>query len=187
MMVTDITGNSGGDASQVFSLLAVVANPEVYGEKLKTLVAATEEHKKYVGLIAPASEILEFRKQIEVDKAKAAKLVEDAKAEAASLKATAKSQAQAMTIETNELVARVRKLAAEAQESSAAKLLEIDDVLKDLKNQVSAAATAEKTAVAQIAAAVEEKKQLETEKVQVISIKNRLFAKAKAFAEDLTK
>ena len=35
MISTDITGSVGGDASQVFNLLSVVANPEVYGEKLR--------------------------------------------------------------------------------------------------------------------------------------------------------
>lgn len=187
MIITDITGNAGGDASQVFNLLAVVANPEVYGEKLKALVSATEENKKYVALVAPASEILELRKQIETDRAQAAKLLKDAKAEATNIEASAKSKAQAMINETSEVVSKAKALAVQAHESSAGKLAEIDVILKDLQRQLTSAETAEKKATVQIEAAVEAKTNLEAEKTQVVTLKNKLIAKAKAFAEELTK
>ena len=187
MISTDITGSSGGDASQVFSLLAVVADPEAYGAKLKALVAATEENKKYIGLVAPASEIVSIRQQIASDKAAATKLLEDAKTESAKLKADAQSQVKAMPTEANELVAKAKKLALDAQAASNAKLAEMDAVVSSLKSQLAAAAEAEKTAKAQAAAALEEKKSLEAEKTAVVSTKNKLIAKAKAFAEDVAK
>jgi len=187
MIATDITGNSGGDASQVFNLLAVVANPEVYGEKLKALVAATEEHKKFVALVAPASEILELRKQIETDRAQAAKLLKDAKAEALNIETSAKSKAQTMITDTSEVVTKAKAQALQAHESSAVKLAEIDVILKDLQRQLTSAETAEKNATTQVAAAVEAQKTLEVEKTQVVTLKSKLIAKAKAFAEDLTK
>lgn len=187
MIATDITGSANGNASQVFSLLAVVADPEAYGAKLKALVTATEEQKKYVELVAPASEILEMRKQIALDKAEATKVLADAKTESAKLKADAQAQVKAMTTETNELVAKAKKLALEAQEAAKAKLAEIEVVLGDLKSQLAAASEAKKTAQAQAAASSDEKQLLEAEKAQVTTIKNKLIAKANAFAEDIAK
>ena len=187
MISTDITGGAGGDASQVFNLLAVVANPEVYGEKLKALVTATDEHKKFVALVAPASEILELRKQIALDKQAAVKLVADARAEAAEITAAATLKVQAMTTETQALVATARGLAADAQAASTAKLAEIDAVLGDLKTRLAAATAAEKAAKKQTEAVVSEKKLLESEKEQVVAIKTTLIAKSKAFAEDIAK
>ena len=187
MISTDITGGTGGDASQVFNLLAVVANPEVYGEKLKALVTATDEHKKFVALVAPASEIMEMRKQTAIDKLEAIKLVADARAEAAALTAAATLKVQAMTDETQALVANARNLAADAQAASTAKLAEIDAVLVDLKTRLAAATAAEKSAKKQADSAVAEKALLEGEKAQVVAIKTKLIAKSKAFAEDIAK
>ncbi len=187
MISNDITGNSAGDASQVFNLLAVVANPEAYGAKLKALVTATEENKKYVELVAPASEIIELKKQAALDKAAAAKLLEDAKVEAAKIKADAQVQVKAMTTETNELVAKAKQIALEAQNASAAKMAEMDAVLSNLKGQLLAASNAEKAAKAQTVAVLDEKKLLEAEKTQVVSLKSKLLAKAKSFAEDIVK
>ena len=44
----------GSSSNQLFDLLKVVANPEVYSEKVKSLEDAIAENKKYVELVAPA-------------------------------------------------------------------------------------------------------------------------------------
>jgi colicin import membrane protein len=123
MISTDITGGAGGDASQVFSLLAVVANPAVYGEKLKALVTATEENKKYIALVAPASEILDLREQAEKDRKAAAVELDSAKQVAAQTKADAKTDAAAEIAaakkEAARLVAIAKQKNADAEASAA--------------------------------------------------------------------
>ena len=187
MISTDITGVVNNNSAQVFSLLAVVTNPEIYAEKLKTLMAAIEEQKKYVELIAPASEIMALRTSIVADKAAAAASIEEAKAEAKQLKATAKAQAQVIVEDAEKTAASIKKVSAEMQASATAKLAEADATATALKSQLASAAAAEKAAKAQVAAAEAEKKALEVEKIAVISIKDKLSAKVKAFAEDVAK
>ena len=66
MIATDITGGSPGnaEANQVFNLLAVVANPDVYAEKVRSLLEATAEHGKVLALVGPATEVLAIREAV---------------------------------------------------------------------------------------------------------------------------
>lgn len=187
MIATDITGSAGGDAAQVFNLLAVVANPDAYGEKLKALVTATEEHKKFLALVAPATEILDIRQKIEADKAAAKQALEDAQLEATNIKDAAAAQAKAIMDEATAAAATARKLAQEAQAASTAKLAEIDTVLSSLQSQVQSTTEAEIAAQTAHAAAKEELAAVEVEKKAVNKMKERLTAKAKAFIDDIAK
>jgi hypothetical protein len=147
MISTDITGNAGGDASQVFSLLAVVANPTVYGEKLKALVTATEESKKYIALVAPASEILALREQIEQDRKVAAAELGAAKQAAEQTKAEAKAGAAAEIAaakkEAAKLVAIAKQKNADAEAAAANASKAAEEV-----NSALAALAAQKAALA---------------------------------------
>ena len=113
MISTDITGsNANGDASQVFNLLAVVANPDVYAEKVRTLMQATEEHKKFLALVAPANEIVDLREQIGKDREAAKAELEAAKAAAEQIKAEAKAGVATVIADAKK---EAGKLIAEAQ------------------------------------------------------------------------
>ncbi len=100
-IASDITGGVGGDAAQVFTLLSVVSNPEVYAEKLKALVEATEANKKIVALVGPASEIMQIRKDIEADKAAAKTALADARKQASATVSDANKKAKAIIVEAN--------------------------------------------------------------------------------------
>jgi ABC-type transporter Mla subunit MlaD len=153
MISTDITGNSsGGDAGQVFNLLAVVANPEVYGEKLKALVAATEESKKYIALVAPAKEILDLREQIEIDRKAISKELEDAKQAALQTKAKAKSDADGKVAAAETEAARLVADAQKKNADAAASLAEAAKTSNDADTALAAIAKQKAELAAEIAA-----------------------------------
>lgn len=114
MISTDITGsNSNGDASQVFNLLAVVANPDLYAEKVRTLMQATQENKEFLALVAPAHEVLSLREQLGKDVAASKEALAAAKAEAEQIKAEAKAAGAAALADAKK---EAKKVLAEAQQ-----------------------------------------------------------------------
>ena len=185
MISTDITGNAGGDASQVFSLLAVVANPAVYGEKLKALVAATEENKKFLALVAPANEILDLREQAEKDRKLAIAELDAAKQAAAQTKAKATSDAAAEIAaakkEAAALVAAAKQKNADAEAVSAKASKAAEEV-----NTALAALDAQKAALASELAACEKQREMyEKAKKDVASTRAALIALHKRHIEEL--
>lgn len=185
MISTDITGNAGGEASQVFSLLAVVANPAVYGEKLKALVAATEENKKFVALVAPANEILDLREQTEKDRKAAATELDSAKQAAAQIKAKATSDAAAEVAaakkEAAALVAAAKQKNADAETIAAKASKAAEEVSSSL-----AALASQKAALASELAAGEKQRELyEKAKKDVASTRAALIALHKRHIEEL--
>ena len=54
----------GSSQNQLLDFLSVIANPDVYANKLKELQAATEENKKYVEAVAPISDIVALRESL---------------------------------------------------------------------------------------------------------------------------
>ena len=185
MISTDITGGVGGDASQVFNLLAVVANPDAYGAKLKALVEATEENKKFVALVAPASDILKIREEIEGDKALAKQELKDAKRDADKAKADAKAAAKVTTDKAD-------KILADAQEQATKLLAEAQKELNDakssnaaLKAQIAAASAAEKAALARADELAKMQADAKAERDAVIAERKALAAKVEAFAKGL--
>ena len=187
MISTDITGSANGDASQVFNLLTVVANPELYGEKLKAIVEATEENKKYLALIAPASEIVQIREDIEADKLLAKQLVENANAEAVSIVSSAKSESKSILDSANAFAKKTRDEIASQQDETSLKYKEADALNKDLKLKIAALEASTK--------AMEAKKiELDTalkltldEKEKFIAMQKAISEKVKVFSEDLLK
>lgn len=96
MIANNIDGSSGG-SSQILELLSLVAaDPKVYQSKLKALEDATAEHKKYVELVGPASDILTIKAKVKADLDEAAKTLSDAKTEAKSIVSDAKAQAKSL-------------------------------------------------------------------------------------------
>jgi len=129
MINTNIDGSSGS-TSQLFDLLTVVSNPAAYQTKLKALEDATAEHKKYVELVGPASDILKLKEKSQKDAQEAAGVLDSAKQQATSLISDAKAQA-------SDIVALAKteasKLKADAQD--------VMDAAKLVKTQADRAAT----------------------------------------------
>lgn len=185
MISTDITGNAGGDASQVFNLLAVVANPDAYGAKLKALVEATEEHKKFIALVAPAAEIRKIREEIEGDKALAKQELKDAKREADKAKADAKAAAKVTTDKADKVLVDAQEQAAKTVADAQKELSDAKALAAALKSQLAAAAAAEKDALARANELKQSLAIVEADRAAVQAARDALIAKHKAFIESL--
>ena len=105
-IANNIDGSNGG-ANQLLDLLSLVSNPKVYESKIKALQDATDENKKYVDLVGPASEILQLRAEAEVATQNAKDTVENAKAQALQLVNDAKRKADAMIGEAKVTAAKL--------------------------------------------------------------------------------
>lgn len=143
MIATDITGSATGDVSQVFNLLAVVANPELYGDKLKALVEATEEHKKYLALVAPASEIVTIRQQIDSDKAKAKEVLIESKAKAKQVVKSAEDDAARIVAEAKEQLELAKQNAAALEEEAKNKVVAVEGIMAEYQRRMAEVSEAE--------------------------------------------
>ena len=185
MISTDITGAAGG--SQIFDLLALVSNPAVYESKIRALIDATEEHKKYVEAVGPVSEILKLREDtLAVNKA-AVQELEDAKAEAKQIKAEAKAKAQ----ETLEVAkAKAAKLTDDVEAKvkvAETRLLDAESAAKLCEKERAELAKARQELEHErsLLQAAAEMAKAELQKAQ--NLKDSLLAKTAAFAQELAK
>lgn len=159
-IATNIDGSSG-NANQLLDLLSVVSNPKVYEAKVKALQDATEENKKFVELVGPASEILQLRAQAELDAAnaeakladadaQALQIVNDGKRKADAMVSEAKEQAQKLKNEADALIADAKQKAEEASlaqtQANAAKV-ELDKAMGEVHKRGLEAEAAKKAAV----------------------------------------
>jgi chromosome segregation ATPase len=185
MISTDITGSSGGDAAQVFSLLAVVADPDAYGAKLKKLVAATEEHKKFVALVGPADQIAALRVEATADRAAAAQELSAAITEAKRLKDEGKSAAKSLTDAATKALEDAKAKAAQVRAEIQQELIAAKAATSALAEQVAAAAAAEKDAKDRVAALAKLQAETKAERDAAMAERKALTAKIEAFAKGL--
>lgn len=183
---TNIDGSVGnGEANQVFNLLAVVANPDVYAEKIKTLLATIEENKKFLALVGPAGEILDIREKVAKDKAqseaelaearaKAAKIQSDAEALQRKLITEARAEADRILAEVN----AVKNAAEKSKQESSAKEKFLNGREQTL-NSFAASLTSKETSL-EIALAQARQAAEEAAKAKEVIVK-----KHKAFLESL--
>jgi len=175
----------GSSQNQLLDFLSVIANPDVYANKLKELQAATEENKKYVEAVAPVSDVIALRESLlqqnanaadalEAAKAQAGQIVIDAQAEASAILAYAQEQADALVAqakaqkdESNELLTQSKTLVAD---------------VKRAEKEAKAAATAAKVQSDNLIAAQAATEALQAE---VNDIKVALLAKTQAFIQGL--
>ena len=85
--------DASGSNSQLLDLLTVVAKPELYAARIADLDAKTEEYRKMVEAVGPASEIVAMRDQAKLALEQAEAKLSSAKAEAALILSDAKAQA----------------------------------------------------------------------------------------------
>jgi cell division septum initiation protein DivIVA len=182
MIASNIDGSS---QNQFFDFLSVIANPEVYATKLKELQAATEENKKFVEAVAPASDIIALRESLQKQNAdaktalenanaQAEKIVNNATAFAVNIVSDAKTQAQSIIEQADEIKNNANALSSQVT----AALADVKKAEKDAK-LATAAANAQAQSLAAAQATTEA---LQTE---VAEIKTTLLAKTQAFIEGL--
>jgi cell division septum initiation protein DivIVA len=140
MITTRIDGSS--PSNQLFDLLTVVSNPEVYQAKLKKLEDAIEENKKFVALVGPASDVLALKKKAQEDAAAAQEVLAEAKTKAQGIVADATSEAAL-------IVSKAKAEAADVLGAAKAKESEVAAALKDAKAAESSAFKAQTDAEVQ--------------------------------------
>ena len=187
MISTDITGSSGGDTAQVFSLLAVMANPDVYAKKLTDMVNATEENKKYVALVGQANEILQIKDASKKDREEAQKELQQAKADAAENKAAATRAGKEALTKAEADAARIRKDAEDLKTEQAVLVQEAEKLKADLVDAIAAANAREQAAVAAVAEQVKATEALNAERQSYKTCKDRLTALTNAYIAELAK
>ena len=136
-IATDITGGSGGSASQLLDLLA---NPDAYKAKLQAMEAATAEYKKYVEAVGVATEVVSLREEAKAlrDEAKnyrdnavaeADKGLKDAQAKADALLDSAKQQADDLAAD-----AKANKAQADSLLTQATSAMRAAQIAQDRKS-----------------------------------------------------
>jgi hypothetical protein len=187
MISTDITGNSGGDASQVFNLLAVVANPDMYAKKLTDMVNATEENKKFVALVGPANEILQIKEDSKRDREEAQKELQQAKVDAAEKKATATRAGKEALAKAEADAAAIRADAAALKAVQAALVQEAETLKADLADAIAEAKVREQEAVKATANQVKATEALNIERQSYKTRKTRLTDLTNEYLAELAK
>lgn len=182
-IATNIDGSSSNQLLDILSTL--VTSPGVFESKIKELQDATDEHKKFVALVGPASEVLLLREEALKAKEEAEKLVQDAKEEASAIKAKAKDQANntlaKAKAEADEITAKASdKLASanKASEEASVKTVEVNKA-KTVVEALRADLQAKLNAAAEAEAEAEKVKKAYSE------LRSELISKHRAFIESL--
>jgi hypothetical protein len=178
MISTDITGNAGGDASQVFNLLAVVANPDLYAKKLTEMVNATEENKKFVALAGPANEILQLRDDAKKDRESAKNELLQAKSDAAETKTASNLAGREVIAKAEADAAKIRQDAEGLRAVQADLVQEAEKLKADLVSAIAASNAREKLAAM---TAAEQSKATES-----LNAERQIYKERKAKLAELT-
>lgn len=185
MITTNIDGSAANGSNQLLDLLSLVANPDAYASKVKSLEELIKKNQTFVELVAPASDIMTLRDQVraELEKAsdqvaaaseEASQIISAAKKEAASIRAAAKAKADKITEEAEQLLdahAKAMKEVQELDERTRILTKEAEKAAADLKSAKKAADKARAEADEDAAAAQ--------------AMKADLIAKHKAFLESV--
>lgn len=121
MISTSIDGSR--PSNQLFDMLAIIANPDVYNARLKELQEATEKNQKYVELLAPASDILSLQEKMRVESAESSKALAEAQARAKEMteeaKLSAKEILQKANADAEEMISEAKTVLASAKSDQA--------------------------------------------------------------------
>lgn len=186
MIGTDITGATKDNLTD---LLNIVADPKAYSEKMQALQSAIAENKKYVELVAPASDIIKLRNETR-------ELVAQVKAQAEETKASAEAEAKKMLSEAK---SEAEKLVSDAtNEANAIKSSVVDmkqdaeSILADAKRQADSVAKSQgrldaeiKKYQALIDGVEAQKAEVQQEKANYEAMIAEIAAKHRAFIDSL--
>lgn len=185
MSISNNIDGSAGGANQLLDLLSLVANPSVYEAKIKTLQDATDENRKFVEAVGPASEILQLRDEAFDAKNAAIRALAEAKVQADNIVATAKQEAKSIASDnTAKIKAKQAKVDAAAQDV---------ELAMQSANETKAKLDAEMTEVNKLKASLEteikQAKQAKDDaskaKLAYDAAKAEIVSKHKAFIESL--
>jgi len=175
----------GSSQKPLLYFFSVIANPDVYANKLKELQAATEENKKYVEAVAPASDVVALRESLlqqnadakaalDAASAQASQIISDARSSAASIIADAQTQAQGIVAQ-----------ATQTKDNADALSAQVTAALADAKKAEKAAKAATEAAKTQSTNLAEAQAATQALQAEVSDIKAALLAKTQAFIQGL--
>lgn len=184
MISTSIDGSVGG-STQLFDLLSLLSDPKAYADKVQALEAATAESKKYVELVAPASDIMQLREVAQQDRALAEEELLQAKERAAEIISAAKEEASEIRKSANAIAKDIKARAQQAANDIGEQQAALDRAL-----------AAAKVAEAEAKRAASEHRKMEAEEraardlandaaVAAERVKESLLAKHQAFIDSL--
>ena len=185
MIGTDISGGSGNGSSQLLDLLSVVANPDAYAEKVKSLEALIAENKKFVELVAPADDIISLREKLQVELQAAIDAKEAAKAESSQIISDSKSQATASVRDAQQKAKQIIEEAEAIKAAAQAEMAGAKASAKAAADAEDAARVAEAKSNAKAEKAIATIKAAENERQEVADMRLNIIAKHKAFIESL--
>jgi hypothetical protein len=184
MISTNIDGSIPG-SNALADVLALIANPTAYASKLAELQAATDEYKKFVALIGPASEIDKLRTEAALDRENAAAATAFAKNFAATATAEAKAQAAIIVASAKDdaaaIIADTKAANAEAKKLKASLAAALDDAKASKGEAEAKIAEAETKAAEADALAVS----LAEGEAALVAEKEAIAARHKQFLESL--
>jgi cell division septum initiation protein DivIVA len=175
----------GSSQNQLLDFLSVIANPDVYANKLKELQAATEENKKYVEAVAPVSDIIALRESLYRQNAAATEALDAANAQANQIVNDAQLSATKIVADAQDQAQTIIAQATAVKEGADALSAQVTAAFADAKKaekEAKAATSLAKTQSDNAAAAQMAAEALQTE---INDIKAALLAKTKAFVEGL--
>jgi F0F1-type ATP synthase membrane subunit b/b' len=184
MIASSIDGSVGG-STQLFDLLSLVSDPEAYAKKVKALEESTAENKKYVELVAPASDILRLREVAQQDRILATEELAKAHAQAAEIISAAKKDAEQIRDSAHTFANEVKQVAQKTLNEANAKKAELDGAIKESKQAASEAKKAASDFEKKAVEAAAEKALAAQAKGDAESMKASIIAKHKAFIESL--
>jgi hypothetical protein len=183
MIITDITGRTTGEADGMLALIKLVSEPDAYREKVKALMEATEEHKRFVALVGPADDVLNLQAAAKADRETAKTDLAAAQASANKIRLDAKEQGRTVVdkaqAESNDLLAQARSTLASAEAMRA----DVNRKAQEL-DQVALKLIAEQKAVAQQSAQLLAAAQkLDAEQAEAESLRDALRKKLAQIAQ----
>jgi hypothetical protein len=127
-------GSPVNGASQLFELVEVLSNPEVYAAKVKALEDAAAKNQKFVELVGPADQIAKLREKAQADADKAAEVLEKATKEASELGQAARDQAAGLIAAAKAKADAMISDAAAAKSAADAIIADASAKLQDAQN-----------------------------------------------------
>jgi chromosome segregation ATPase len=180
-----IDGTSDSSVNQIFDLLAVMADPKAYNEKLQALQTAVAENKKYVDLVGPANDIMMLREKADTELAEARDQAKQMREEADGVLAEAKTEAKAIVAEASKKASESKAAAKKLEEDAKRKNDDLDVKISNLAAQ-QAALDADKKSVEKMAEmALAERQEAIKQQEAAKAERDAVIAKHKALIESL--
>jgi hypothetical protein len=185
MITTNIDGTTPNASNQLFDLLALVSNPDVYTAKLKALQDATDANNKTIALVGPANQVLELRDTAAAAVDAATQKLANAQTAADQIKQVAQDEASGLLTSARQ---QAQQLVADANTLKADAGAALSIAQSNAKSAAVAEAKAKEADAASQAAAVSLRNAIDAAnkaKADADATKAEIIAKHKAFIESL--